>query len=300
MKTLADGSILISGRRFSPEQIDAMGKLIAENPELNRSRLALKACERFEWHNAAGAPKHMSMKLVMLRFHRAGLIELPPPQPLFANPPARSRLAVDVSATRFEPIAQRVDRLGPLTIKIVRSSNRKASLRWSAFMRAHHYLGYDRVGGAQLRYQVECEQGLLALLAFGSAAWKCRARDQHIGWDAPQRERALHKIVNNTRFLILPWVNSANLASKILGLMAARLPRDWQQLYGYPPLLLETFVDGQRFRGHCYRAANWIHVGRTTGRGKYDRDHKGLSSIKSIWIYPLAKRALQSLRMDPS
>ncbi len=300
MKTLADGSILISGRRFSAEQIDQIRTLIAENPQLNRSRLALQACERFQWYNAAGAPKHMSMKTVMLSFHRAGLIELPPPRPLFANPPARSQLAIDVSSTLFEPITQRVDQLGPLTIKIVRSANRKASVSWSTLMRTYHYLGYDKVGGAQLRYQVECEQGLLALLAFGSAAWKCRARDQHIGWDAPQRERALHKIVNNTRFLILPWVNSQNLASKILSLIAARLPRDWQQLYGYPPLLLETFVDEQRFRGHCYRAANWMNVGRTTGRGKYDRDHKGLSSIKSIWIYPLAKRALQSLRMDPS
>ena len=300
MKTLADGSILISGRRFSPEQIDAMGKLIAENPELNRSRLALQACEHFQWYNVAGTPRHMSMKIIMLSFHRAGVIELPPPRPLFANPPTRSQLSVDVSSTLFEPITQRVDQLGPLTIKIVRSANRKASVSWSTLMRTYHYLGYDKVGGAQLRYQVECEQGLLALLAFGSAAWKCRARDQYIGWDAAQRERALHKIVNNTRFLILPWVNSANLASKILSLIAARLPRDWQKLYGYPPLLLETFVDEQRFRGHCYRAANWMNVGRTTGRGKYDRSHKGLSSIKSIWIYPLAQRALQSLRMDPS
>lgn len=300
MKTLADGSILISGRRFSAEQIEAMRKIITENPQLNRSRLALQACEHFQWYNAAGVPRHMSMKIIMLSFHRAGLIELPPPQPLFANPPARSRLSVDVSSTLFEPITQRVDQLGPLKITIVRSANRKASVRWSTLMRTHHYLGYDKVGGAQLRYQVECEQGLLGLLSFGSAAWKCRARDQHIGWDVPQRERALHKIVNNTRFLILPWVNSQNLASKILSLIAARLPRDWQQLYGYPPLLLETFVDEQRFRGHCYRAANWMNVGRTTGRGKYDRDHKGLSSIKSIWIYPLAKRALQSLRMNPS
>jgi len=240
----------------------------------------------------------MSMKTIMLSFHRAGLIELPPPRPLFANPPARSRLSVDVSASLFEPITQRVDQLGPLKIKIVRWTNRNASLSWSSFMRTHHYLGYDKVAGAQLRYQVECEQGILALLAFGSGAWKCRARDQHIGWDAPQRERALHKIVNNTRFLILPWVNSANLASKILGLMAARLPHHWEQIYGYRPLLLETFVDDQKFRGHCYRAANWINVGRTTGRGKYDRYRKGLSSIKSIWLYPLAKRALESLRME--
>ncbi len=300
MKTLTDGSILISGHLFSAQQINAMRTIIAKNPHLNRSRLALMACEHFQWYNAAGAPRHMSMKLIMLSFHRAGLIELPPPQPLFANPPARSQLSIDVATTRFEPITRRVDHLGALTIKIVRSVNRKASVNWSTLMRTHHYLGYDKVGGAQLRYQVECEQGLLALLAFGSPAWKCRARDQYIGWDAQQRERALNKIVNNTRFLILPWVNSPNLASKILGLMAARLPGDWQQLYGYRPLLLETFVDEQRFRGHCYRAANWIDVGRTTGRGKYDRNHKGLSTIKSIWIYPLAKRALQSLRTTPN
>jgi len=295
MKTLDDGSILIHARRFSPQEIDLMRRLIAENPQLNRSRLALKACEQLQWYNHAQAPKHMAMKLVMLRFHEARLIELPPPKPLFVNPPRRSRLQIDVSPDQFTPIDQRVDQLGPLTIKIVRCNNRTAAVRWNTFMRTHHYLGYEKSAGAQLRYEIKCAQGTLALFAFASAAWKCRARDQYIGWDAQQREKALHKVVNNSRFLILPWVQSQNLASKILSLMAARVRQDWKLLYGYSPLLLETFVDQKKFRGHCYRAANWTRVGQTTGRGKYDRKNQGLSSIKDVWIYPLLKKATHLL-----
>lgn len=299
MKTLPDGSMLISGHPFSAKDIEMMKKVIAENPQLNRSKLALRACEQFQWYNALGAPRHMSMKTIMLSMYRAGRIELPPPQPLFHNPPARSQLQLNQRTEPLEPITQRVDQIGPLKIKIVRSNNRQASVRWSRWMRMHHYLGYDKVAGAQLRYQVACEQGPLALLAFGSAAWKCKDRDQYIGWNPQQREHTLHKIINNTRFLILPWVNSQNLASKILSLIAARVHEDWQQLYGYRPLLLETFVDKQKFKGHCYRAANWIHVGQTTGRGKYDRHHQGLSSVKSIWLYPLSKRAFESLKQQP-
>lgn len=154
----------------------------------------------------------------------------------------------------------------------------------------YHYLGHKTLPGAQLRYFIKSENGtVLALIGFGASAWKTAPRDQFIGWSKEQREKRLHLIVNNARFLILPWVRSKNLASKILGLMARELPERWRARYGYSPVLLETFVDSERFLGTCYKAANWICIGETTGRGKCDRDHSSVIIKKKIWVLPLDK-----------
>ncbi len=157
-------------------------------------------------------------------------------------------------------------------------------------------LGYKPLPGAQLRYFACSESRILALLGFGAAAWKTAPRDRFIGWRPSERERNLQLIVNNARFLILPWVESKNLASKLLAMAARQLPEDWHDRYAYRPVLLETFVDTGRFTGACYKAANWIHVGQTQGRGKLDRDRKADLPTKSIWLYPLSKHFRRSLR----
>jgi hypothetical protein len=171
------------------------------------------------------------------------------------------------------------------------------SRRWREQMERYHYLGCRVPFGANLRYWVRHEERELASLLWTSPAWKMQARDEWIGWSDEQRRHNLQRIVNNRRFLILPWVQVKGLASKILALSARQMPCDWESRYGDRPLLLETLVDAERFRGTCYRAANWVHVGRTTGRGRMDREHVCHGrATKDIYVYPLARGARQHLR----
>jgi hypothetical protein len=160
---------------------------------------------------------------------------------------------------------------------------------WNELIERYHYLGYAPLPGAQMRYLVFSGPRLLAALGFGAAAWKVAPRDRFIGWNDDQRRRHLHLVVNNARFLILPWVTSPNLASCILGRILQQLPEDWKSRYGYRPVLLETFVQQERFRGTCYRAANWLRVGQTQGRGKLDCHHRPRLPVKDVYVYPLQK-----------
>jgi hypothetical protein len=170
---------------------------------------------------------------------------------------------------------------------------------WREQVERHHYLGCRVPFGANLRYWVRNRDRELACLLWTSPAWKMRPRDAWIGWTEEQRERNLQLIVNNSRFLMLPWVRVKGLASRILALSARQIPHDWEARFGYRPVMLETLVDAARFRGTCYRAANWIHVGQTTGRGRMDREHKAQGqAIKNIYVYPLVRDARQLLRSD--
>jgi len=161
---------------------------------------------------------------------------------------------------------------------------------WNEYIQRYHYLGHTPLPGAQLRYLVYSAEQPIALLGFGAAAWQSAPRDRYIGWSHEQRQRNLHLIVNNARFLILPWVQSKNLASMILAQAARTLPNHWQEVYGYRPVLLETFVEKRRFRGTCYKAANWVYLGQTQGRGKLGPAGKQSVPIKDLWVYPLDRR----------
>ena len=232
----------------------------------------------------------------MLRMHRDGLIQLPQlsaPQPAnFQRRPQPTTLS-----DPQRPITQAVHELPELKIELVHG--RAHSRLWNEYIQRYHYLGHNPLPGAQLRYFVSLPAQPLALLGFGAAAWKTAPRDQFIGWNSAQRAAHLHLIVGNARFLILPWVQSKGLASKILGRIARQLPTDWQQCYGYRPLLLETFVQSDRFRGTCYKAANWVHVGQTQGRGKLDVTHRHDQPIKDVWLYPLHRQFRQRLCLGP-
>ena len=169
-------------------------------------------------------------------------------------------------------------------------SSRAQSRLWNEYVQRHHYLGYQPLPGAQLRYFARSQGRVLALLGFGAAAWKTAPRDLFIGWSHDQRKQRLHLVVNNARFLILPWVRSPHLASKLLGMAARCLPDDWLQRYGYRPVLLETFVEKERFAGTCYKAANWKLLGETQGRGKLDVHTRRALPVKTVWVLPLARR----------
>ncbi|EQD76428.1 hypothetical protein B1B_01693, partial [mine drainage metagenome] len=184
------------------------------------------------------------------------------------------------------PIAPSVDLAG-LRLELVLS--RADSLLWNTYIQNHHYLGHQPLPGAQLRYFARSAGHIVALLGFGASAWKTKPRDAVIGWTPEQRERNLHLVVNNTRFLILPWLQCKNLASRVLGLAIRQLADDWHARYAYRPVLVETFVEKPRFTGHCYKAANWQYLGDTQGRGKLDTFHHHSKPIKSVWIYPLTR-----------
>ncbi len=165
--------------------------------------------------------------------------------------------------------------------------DKRASRLWNGLIDRYHYLGYTPLPGAQLRYLIDCDHGVLGAIGFGAAAWKVAARDRWIGWDATCREARLGRVLNNARFLILPWIQVKNLASKVLALAVARIPEDFAARYGERVVLLETFVEIPRHQGTCYRAANWRHLGETTGRGKCDRTHRAALPRKAVYVYPL-------------
>ena len=287
MSTLStDISYRYCGRIFTAEELSLIRRLIDYEPKRNRYQLSKLVCDELAWLRQDGRRKDMSCRVAMLRMHRDGLIDLPPPKHTNGNGRIRPRLTG--ASNPQDPISLPVNRLDNLIFQPVQT--RKDSSLWNELIERYHYLRYTPLPGAQIRYLVFAGSHLLAALGFGAAAWKTAPRDNFIGWTAEDRVRNLHLIVNNARFLILPWVTVHNLASKILAAIAKRLPTDWEDRYGYQPFLLETFVEKDRFRGTCYRAANWIQVGETQGRGKLDRYNLRLLPVKNIFLYPLHKR----------
>ena len=271
------------GRDFTAEEIDLIGALLTI-PQINRARLSREVCERLNWRRDNGKLKDMSCRVALARMQADGLITLPPPR----NPkPVAYRSYPHIEQAVLEPSNIAVIDLATLTLDLVLS--KADSLLWNAYIEHHHYLGHQPLPGAQLRYFVRAEGHIIAALGFGASAWKTKPRDDAIGWTAEQRRRNLRLIVNNARFLILPWIHRKNLASRILSLTSKRLAEDWHTRYAYRPVLLETFVEKPRFAGTCYKAANWQYLGDTQGRGKLDTLHRHAKPIKSIWIYPLTR-----------
>ena len=240
--------------------------LIAEDPSRHRLALSRLVCERLDWRRPDAQLKDMSCRVALLRMQRDGLIRLPPPQRGSGNGRLRRRRTPQGEPPL--PIIASVHELPDLELRP--PANRSETLLWREYVDRYHYLGYAPLPGAQLRYLATSQHQILAVLGFGACAWKVAPRDRFIGWTAQQRQARLHLVVNNARFLILPWVQIKNLASSLLARVCRRLPDDWQAGYGYRPLLVETFVQSDRFARTSYRAANWIHVGQTQGRGKLD------------------------------
>ena len=277
------------GRDFQAEDIALIRALIAEDPARSRTALSRLTCQALAWHKADGGLKDMSARVAMLRMHNEGLITLPPSR----GRPPDARVRITTLSDPQPRLERPATALRPLTWSRVRE---KAQSRlWNELIERYHYLGHKPLPGAQLRYIIHCAEQPIAVLGFGAAAWMCAPRDLYIGWTHAQRQRRLPLIVNNARFLILPWVESKNLASMLLAQAAKRLPEDWLAVYGYRPLLLETFVEIPRFHGTCYKAANWTYLGQTKGRGKLGQAGIQSLPIKDIWTYPLDRGFREAL-----
>ena len=280
---------IYSGRSFTEEETEQIRQWIKDEPTLHRTGLSFRICHTFGWLKPNGTPKDMSCRAALLLMEADGLLTLPPAQKRggsrACNLPWRIRYPELVL-----PRAQDARPAGDWPDLVLRPVSKGfESELWNDLVHTWHYLGHKTLPGAQIRYIAWSGEIPLACLGFGAAAWKTAPRDAFIGWSPDVRISNLRFIVNNARFLILPWIRSKNLASMLLGMVARRLPGDWQERYHYAPVLLETFVECGHFRGTCYKAANWIHVGKTQGRGKKDTFNQYALPPKEIFLYPLGK-----------
>lgn len=278
-------------REFSALDIQTIRDLIDQNPKLQRTALSRKLCQLWGWTKPNGELKDMACRVALLRMQADGLIALPVSR--IGGLRKRAHFAPTAASDAQCPIKQPVHEIGRIRLEIV--SGTAASRLWNEYVARYHYLGYTAMSGSQIRYNVFAGEQLVACISFCACAWKLKDRERFIGWSEAQRQKNLQLVINNARFLVLPWIECKGLASKILSLAARQLPNDWLSRYGYSPVLLETFVEYERHKGTCYKAANWIHVGRTSGRGKKSTSHKALIAAKDIWLYPLRKNFAATL-----
>jgi len=289
-------SVVVCGRVFPQDVLERVNAAVRDHCEWSRADLARRVCDWLDWRAANGKRKEVNCRLALVRLQRRGLIDLPPP-----------RRTVRFGGSRFgatplhvpASLEGSVNELRKLELILVNSKDRDLDLQWKKLVETHHYLGYRPLCGAQLRYLIGCEHGYVGALGFSAAALHLKARERWIGWSHAARQAQLRYVVANSRFVIARQVKVANLASKVLAMAQKRLAKDWQQAYGYRALLLETYVESKRFAATCYRAANWIYVGRTRGRGRQDRDHRACQPIKDIYLHPLDPDCRQRLCEEP-
>jgi hypothetical protein len=290
-------SLTFCGRTFAATELELMRQIAGEFSTLGVTEIARTICALLEWKRPHGGLKNHECRQLLERLEAEGVLKLPALRKLGGRGPRQ----VDISRPCLEPAAVEcaARECEPLELALV--EGKTESRLWREQMERYHYLGCRVPFGANLRYWARNRDRELACLLWTSPAWKMRVRDVWIGWSDQQRRRNLQRIVNNGRFLVLPWVRVSGLASKILALSARQMPQDWEARYGNRPLLLETLVAATRFRGTCYRAANWIHLGQTAGRGRMDREHKTHEqAVKDIYVYPLVRDARQLLCSDPA
>jgi len=296
---------IIQGRQIGAAEVDQVRQLLACHPDWSRRRLSEELATLWNWRNGAGQLKDMAARTLLLKLEQRGWLELPPRRTTPSNRMRQKRLPQPDLAAAPAPINGPLKELLPLHISECSHVDKASGQRalFDALLHQHHYLSHRGSVGENLQYLVgDAQARPLACVLFGAAAWQCAARDRYIGWDSSVRAQHLHLIANNSRFLLLPWVRVAHLASHVLGRITRHLSADWQAKYGHPVYLLETFVQADRFKGTAYRAANWVRVGQTKGRTRQDRAdgtwHQ--ASIKDVYLYPLHRRFRQHLQVQPA
>jgi len=274
------------GRQVTEAEVEFLRTWIAAHPQASRRALSQQVCAAWNWVQPNGRPRDMVCRGLMLMLHRAGHLTLPPVRMVAQNPLAR-RQAPAVAEIDDTPVCGSLAGLGPLVFRQVRRTDDEP--RFNSLIRTHHYLGYSQPVGEHLKFLVYADSRPVAGFAWSSAPRHLGPRDRFIGWSAEARRQNIRFVAYNSRFLILPWVAVPHLASHLLGRMVRMLAQEWERVYSHPVYLAETFVDRTRWRGTCYRAANWTWVGETTGRGKADQTHRANRSRKDVLVYPLTK-----------
>ena len=287
-----ENTLTFRNRTFTSADIAFIRQVMADHPDEGRCALSKRLCAAWNWTQPNGQLKDMICRGLLLNLERKGVIHLPARKKIPKNPLShRSRPEkIDVDST---PVEKPLRELLPVSIRQVRRS--PLEKLFNSLIEEHHYLGYSQPVGEHLKYMAFCEDRPLACLAFCSAAWHLGPRDDFIGWTPALRHKNRHLLAYNTRFLIMPWVRVPHFASHLLAQCLRRLSSDWETLYHHPVHWVETFVDGERFKGTCYKAANWIFLGKTTGRGKFDQTRKPNRSIKDVYGYPLIRQFRERL-----
>lgn len=273
---------VFSGRAFSPKDIEMIQWVSRTYPKLSRRELASTICEFLDWLTPAGKPKIQQCTSFLVELESEDIITLPPKQ-------AQGRGSDKLVVVDFDTseITGDIKLYEPLRLKIARPG--KEQKRWKSYVNQYHMLGYQKVFGSRLCYFIQSGEKELGCIQFSASAWALEDRDDWIGWSIEDKKERLHLVINNSRYLIFPWVKVKNLASKALALAARRIQDDWLREYCYAPVLLETFVDSEHFQGTCYKAANWIYLGQTKGLGRASRSKRPSLSKKDIYVYPLQK-----------
>jgi hypothetical protein len=286
-------SMIVQGREITPADIGYIRELLVSYPIWHRTQISRELCRVWNWRNTNGQLKDMACRTLMLKLERAGYITLPARCKAPVNH-YRGTYVIPIDHSTQE-ISCNLKSLSGIKIILVQTRSDYHSL-FNYLLSRYHYLGHRTTVGENMKYLITDEVGNpLSCLLFGSAAWKTLPRDVFIGWDHDTRERNVNKITNNTRFLILPWVRVPHLASHILGAISRRIEKDWINKYAHSVYLLETFVDRSRFKGTCYKAANWILTGQTKGRTRNDQ-HKSIHvPTKDVYLYPLVKNFREEL-----
>ena len=283
--------ITIRNRTITDADLPFIQNVINEYWDSGRTHISRELCQRWNWVQPNGRLKDMACREILVTLERFGHIKLPAGLHN-GNNPKRNRFLASVFVDQT-PMQEGLAHYGTVTITMVRNTSLESL--YNSLVHQYHYLGYRQIVGSHLKYLAFMDQRPVACLGWGSAAWSVKSRDAFIGWDKPTKEKNLHFVVNNTRFLILPWVKVKCLASKILALNAHRISSDWLAVYHYPVILLETFVEKERFLGTCYRAANWLRLGQTKGTAKRGHDHLFHGTIKDVYVYPLRKNFRKEL-----
>jgi hypothetical protein len=282
------------GRVITAKELEFIREFIKQHSGLSRRRLSAQLCEVWQWRQANGALCDMVCRGLLLMLHRAGEIELPPVRQISLNPFVRRARPAPVLIDQT-PLTGALNEIQPIAIEQVRRTAHEPL--FNGLIEHHHYLGYEQPVGEHLKYLVWAQRRPLACLAWSSAPRHLGSRDRYIGWSATARRRNLRLVAYNTRFLILPWIRVLHLASHILGQVTNSLSRDWERMYGHPIYFAETFIDPARFRGTCYRAANWRSLGMTTGRGKASTSKRPNRTFKEVLGYPLTPRFRELLSL---
>jgi hypothetical protein len=287
--------IRLQGRTLSDDDLKRVRALIEEYPQCNRTALSVRLCQLWNWRNEVGRPKDMAARTLLLKLQARGLIRLPPPQRRTRRPCAQAPLSVQPELLAGPaPVDGPLASLQPVRFELAHTAMLRRRTR--QLLAQYHYRGFHGAVGENVQYLVRDARGAeLAVMVFGAAAWKVALRDEFIGWSAQQRQEHLGKIVNQQRFLIVPWVRVPHLASHLLALATRRLSQDWQDRYGHRVWLVESFVESARFAGTAYKAAGWIYLGQTTGRTRQDRAHTVQTPVKAIWVRPLHPQFRQHL-----
>lgn len=278
------------GRTFSRQHLERIAEIVQNHFSEGRTEISQRVCRALRWRQRNGRLKEVACREVLRKLDELNLICLPPPITQGAV------WLKEPDAVQFDGDTTEITKLNFRDIRITVVRPGEDMRLWNQLVSTYHYLCSSRIVGRQLKYMVYYLDRPLACMGWGEAAWAISDRDKWIGWTPTQRERNLHRIVNNVRFLILPWVHVPNLASFLLGQFKTIVPKDWNEIYGYPPVLLETFVDVRYFRGTCYKAANWIELGLTAGYAKVGASHHNSQKPKALFVYPVCQDFKRRLR----